>query len=779
MQTQINKPNTAAGDSVIKSSHNLRFYFNLLARNKIPILLSLGVGLIASYFYAMSQMDIYSSASSLKLTKPKENVLEGKVFSDLESELPERFINNEVEILRSFAIREKTARYLLDSFENYKNKSAFYVLCETPSQPPQICDKAKSIGALAGALAGVVEVSQKRGLDIVTVKAESPVPLEATLIANCYAQAYADYSLKSNRNHLTLNREFLENQVQEKYNELLKSEENLTNFLRRENIVELGTQSSALINGMATIESQYNEAVINSKATSEALESYKKEFDKLDPEAVEFLESKVTDPYINELQSQIAKLEIQRDLIKTGNESIVENSKPLKEYELKIAELKKNLAEKVDVLKRGATSNTPEERRTLAWKLLDSKVSNDEFKIREKMLRDYLSKYEARFNKLPEQTIEYANLERTRKANEKVYLMLLEKYQEALINEESQPNNVKIIDYGKVPKSPSKPNRPLIVIIGLIIGIAVGYAFVLVRNILDVSVKTPEELENVGISLIGWVPTFMRTSRNGRSIPSGRELILAYNADSAPAESFRTLRTRLQFAKLEPEPIKSFLITSSIPREGKTLISANLAASFALSSKVLLLDCDFRKPRLHNIFNQKRYPGLCDYLFGTVSFDEIVRKTQFENLTFVSCGTIPPNPSELIASKHMQNFINSMKPKYDYIIIDSPPLATVTDAELLSSYVDGTVVVSLANKTRMDLLISAIETLNRINDSFIGVVLNNFDYQATYGSYYKYYYYYYGASEKDKSKKSEVNRRKDSGKESATSQGNVKTSGKI
>jgi len=271
----------------------------------------------------------------------------------------------------------------------------------------------------------------------------------------------------------------------------------------------------------------------------------------------------------------------------------------------------------------------------------------------------------------------------------------------------------------------------------------------------------------------------MRTSRNGRSIPSGRELILAYNADSAPAESFRTLRTRLQFAKLEPEPIKSFLITSSIPREGKTLISANLAASFALSSKVLLLDCDFRKPRLHNIFNQKRYPGLCDYLFGTVSFDEIVRKTQFENLTFVSCGTIPPNPSELIASKHMQNFINSMKPKYDYIIIDSPPLATVTDAELLSSYVDGTVVVSLANKTRMDLLISAIETLNRINDSFIGVVLNNFDYQATYGSYYKYYYYYYGASEKDKSKKSEVNRRKDSGKESATSQGNVKTSGKI
>ncbi|MGH2575091.1 MAG: polysaccharide biosynthesis tyrosine autokinase, partial [Ignavibacteria bacterium] len=376
-------------------------------------------------------------------------------------------------------------------------------------------------------------------------------------------------------------------------------------------------------------------------------------------------------------------------------------------------------------------------------------ITSDQFKIKENLLKGFLKKYETKFNKLPEQSIEYANLERTRRANEKVYLMLLEKYQEALINEESQPNNVKIIDYGKVPRAPSKPNRFLIITIGVLIGLGLGYGFALFRNILDVSVKSPEELENIGISLIGWVPTFMSLSRNGRGTPSEQELILAYNADSAPAESFRTLRTRLQFSKLEPEPIKSILITSSIPKEGKTIISANLAASFSLSSKVLLVDCDFRKPRLHNIFNQKRYPGLCDYLFGTVNFEGIVRKTQFENLSFISCGTIPTSPAELIASKHMQNFLNFIKPKFEYIIIDSPPIATVTDAELLSSYVDGTVVVSLANKTRLDLLINTIDTINRINDSFIGVVLNNFDYQATYGSYYKYYYYYYG-TEKDK-----------------------------
>jgi capsular exopolysaccharide synthesis family protein len=749
MENQNTSQNTFSSlDKSIKSSHNIRFYFNLILRNKIPILLSLTVGFIVAYLYAYSQMDIYASASSMRLAKPKENVLEGKLFSDIEGELPERFINNEVEILKSFSIREKTAKSLLDSFKVLQGKNQFFLLCDNP----QICDKPKSVNQIASTLQGVMEISQKRGLDIVSIKAESPSPPEAALIANCYAEAYADYALKFNRTHLTLNREFLEKQVTDKYNELLKSEDELTQFLRAENIVELSTQANALINSMTNIESQHQSALIESKITDKSLQEYKNELNKIDPEAAEFFQSKITDPYISELQSQIAKLEIQRDLTKTGNEEILKDSKSLKDYDKKITNLKNSLDTKLQILKNNATSNTPEDRRSIVFKLFEANITNSQAKIREGLLKGFLSKYEAKFNKLPDQSIQFANLERTTKSNEKVYLMLLEKYQEALINEESQPNNVKIIDYGKIPKAPSKPNRFLIITIGVLIGLGIGYGFALFRNILDVSVKSPEELENIGISLIGWVPTFMRISPNGRSTSqSQQELILAYNADSAPSEAFRTLRTRLQFSKLEPEPIKTILVTSSIPREGKTIISANLSASFALSSKVLLIDCDFRKPRLHNIFNQKRYPGLCDYLFGTVPLEDVVRKTQFDNLSLLTCGTIPTNPAELIASKHMQSFLNSMKPKFEYIIIDSPPIATVTDAELLSSYVDGTVVVSLANKTRLDLLINTIETLNKINDSFIGVVLNNFDYQATYGSYYKYYYYYYG-SERDKEK---------------------------
>lgn len=748
MESQQSGKSIQSIDANIKSSHSIRFYFNLILRNKVPILLSLSVGLIVSYFYAYSQVDIYTSASSMRLSKPKENVLENKIFSDIEGELPERYINNEVEILKSFAIREKTAKSLVDSFKVLYGKIPFSLICSNPEN----CTEPKSINQIATILQTTTEISPKRGLDIVSIKSESPSPQEAALIANCYAEAYADYSLKFNRGHLTLNREFLEKQVQEKYNSLLQTEDKLTNFLRTENVVELNAQANSIINDLSTTESEYNRALIDYQSTTKALNDIKNELDKYDPKASNYYESRITDPYISELQTEIAKLEIQRDMAKTGNEEIIKETKSYKDLEKKIAELKKNLDVKLDILKDGASKNTPEELRGLSMKYFETKVLNNQNKIKESQLKSLFNKYQDKFNKLPAQSIEYANLERERMANEKVYLMLLEKYQEALINEESQPNNVKIIDYGKVPRSPSKPNRFLIITIGMMIGLGLGYGFALLRNILDVTVKSPEDLENIGISLIGWVPTFMRESKAGRHTHTEQELILAYNSDSAPAEAFRTLRTRLQFSKLEPEPIKTILITSSIPREGKTIISSNLAASFSLSSRVLLLDCDFRKPRLHNIFNMKRYPGLCDYLFGTVPLEEAVRKTQFPNLDLMTCGTIPTNPAELIASKHMQQFLNQMKPKYDYLLIDSPPLATVTDAELLSSYCDGTVVVSLASKTRLDLLVNTIDALNKINDTFIGVILNNFDYQATYGSYYKYYYYYYG-SEKGKEQK--------------------------
>src|SRR5205085_8490658 len=186
---------------------------------------------------------------------------------------------------------EKTAQSLLDSFKVLQNSVQFSLMYESPTNTTTPKTKTQ----IATLLQNVSEISQKRGLDIVSIKIESPSPSESALMANCYAEAYADYSLNFNKSHLTKNRDFLEKQVTEKYNDLMKSENKLTEFLTSENIVELDAQSNSLINAVSNFDVQHNTAVIETQTTNRAAIDMKKELDKYDPKASDFIEGKATD----------------------------------------------------------------------------------------------------------------------------------------------------------------------------------------------------------------------------------------------------------------------------------------------------------------------------------------------------------------------------------------------------------------------------------------------------------------------------------------------------
>ncbi|PJC57880.1 MAG: hypothetical protein CO025_11120, partial [Ignavibacteria bacterium CG_4_9_14_0_2_um_filter_37_13] len=337
--------------------------------------------------------------------------------------------------------------------------------------------------------------------------------------------------------------------------------------------------------------------------------------------------------------------------------------------------------------------------------------------------------------------IEYARLQRGRESLEKLYILVEEKYQEAVINEQSQPGNVLIIDVARRPDKPSKPNRLLIVLVGTILGLGFGLGYAFLRNYFDNTVKTPEDLKDRNINVIGWVPKIQSLDK---SISKDLEFIIYNKPDSVPSEAFRALRTRVQFSKVDQGNMKVIHITSSTPGEGKTLISSNLAGSFAQANhKTLLLDCDLRKPRVHTIFGMNRQPGLVEYLFDQVNLATIIKPTKLANLDVITVGTIPPNPAEMLGSKKMQDFITHMKTLYDYIIIDSPPIISVTDSEIIAAYCDAVYLVVSANYTEFDLLEKALDILKNSNVNFVGTILNNFVFKNSYGSYYKYYYYYY------------------------------------
>ena len=347
-------------------------------------------------------------------------------------------------------------------------------------------------------------------------------------------------------------------------------------------------------------------------------------------------------------------------------------------------------------------------------------VRNQSLQTSIKELDKIVQGYEARFMKLPKNAIELAKLKRNSEALEKLYLLVEQRYQEAIINEQSQPGNVLIIDEARIPLRPSKPNRSLIVIIGLLLGAGLAVGYVFVKNYFDDTIKTPDDIENRKINVLAWVPRFESILAGDESV----QFIVDKLPDSIPSEAFRALRTRIQFSRVNTESLKTLLITSSAPQEGKTTIAVNLAGSFAHSKKkVLLIDCDLRKPSVHKLFGANRTPGLIDYLIGNAKLNEVLTVSKISNLSYISAGTIPPNPAEMLDSQEMRNFLKKMRDEYDLIILDSPPIIAVTDSEILTSMVDGTLLVVSSENTEIEMMERSVELIRRENTQFLGTVL--------------------------------------------------------
>lgn len=214
------------------------------------------------------------------------------------------------------------------------------------------------------------------------------------------------------------------------------------------------------------------------------------------------------------------------------------------------------------------------------------------------------------------------------------------------------------------------------------------------------------------------------------------------------SEAYRTLRTNIQFSSFDKE-VKTIVITSSAPNEGKTTTAVNLAVTLAQSGhNTIIVDCDQRRPSLHRVFNLSNEKGLSNILIGEVSFQEAVKKTELQNLSLLTSGTVPPNPAELLASHKMEKFFDFLKKEYEYIIIDTPPVLMVTDAQILSKYSDGCLLVVASRESDKSGVIRAKELLEQVNAKILGVVLNK--YTTSKGNYYNYYHYYHSEEKRKK-----------------------------
>jgi len=730
--------NGSQGNSPLnQDAHTMRDYINLIRLNFVAIALITLTGLLVALVYAINAPNIYKSTTVLKLSKPQGNILSGSLIPEFQDFGSDRFIANEIEVLKSYHLRERVSRCLIDSFKLSPEKNKFSLIYEDARGISTTGRKLKTVEEIAVMLTSKVSIDQKRGLDIIEISVESQAPFEAAMIANSYASSYKEINLTYNRQQLTVIKNFLAQQREEKLAQLVGVEETLKNFQEKSGIVQLPEQARALIDQSSDFQAKMNAAKVDLTISEKTLNNYKQELNKHDPNLTDYIENLATEPYIKKLQEQIGEQKIQRDRALASQSS--NKQQMVREVDAKISELRDKLNSQLSVFRAGVLASSPEEIKELAKRVVDEEIKYQSIVASYKKLNEIVGEYDKKMNLLPTTATDQARLEREKSANEKLYLQVEERYQEAIINEQSVPGNALVIDAGLVPILPAKPNRLLIVIIGLFLGIGMGIGFAFIRNYLDNTVKTPEDIQNKNINILSWIPQIEGMEGGNKDF----EFIVAKKPDASASEAYRALRTRIKFSKIDKDSLKTILVTSPTSQEGKTTTSINLAGSFAQANfRTIIIDADLRKPRIHSVFNQKRFPGFTDYFFGQATFEEIVRKSEVNNLDFITAGTIPPNPSEILGSSQMESFFEKLKNEYDYIIVDSPPVIAVTDSEILSSMVDGTVLVVSANNTEMELMEKAVQLINHERSSFLGVILNNFTYRSGYGSYYKYYYYY-------------------------------------
>lgn len=731
--------------------YQIKDYLILFYQNKLIVLSIFVVAFLISVIYATGAKDVFTAEGSIKVVIPKSNPLTGPLFEQFQEFGSDRFIANELEVLNSRSIAEIAAKSILDTFKAV-SKDLFYILLEDRHHPEL---GLKSWDDLVKTLQKTIKIEQKRGLDIILFEADSPSPYEAALIVNSYINAYYEYNLKVNRTRYTLAREFLEKQKEEKARDLRNVENNVSQFQQANNVIVLDEQARILVEQLSNFESQMKAAEIEAASKEQALMEFKNRLAEKDKEVTRYIENLAAEPYIKTLQEQIARLEVQKEVvIAQQNIKNPEIDPNVLQYSNSINDLRTKLESKMSTLEQGLMAYTPDELRQLSIDVLKLDLEVKSARAKANELRNVVKSYESRFNKLPAQSIEFARLERDRLSTEKLYLLLEEKYQEAVISERSIPSNVQVIDAALIPSNPSKPNRLLIVLVGVIVGggLAIGYVFV--RKYFDVYIRTPEDIQHYGINVLAWIPDANEFEEN---FDEEHEIIVASRPDSIPTEAFLSVKMKLQYSKLLDRPIKSILVTSPTPKDGKTFVCGNLAATFAMTNqKTLVIDLDLRRPRIHKLFRLERVNGITDVLFRKVSLEEVLRPTMVPNLNLISSGTIVPNPAEVISSKELKELLDILKGNFDVVLIDSPPTIAVSDAGVLSGLVDATVLVASVNQTRLDLLKESEKILKSVSSSFVGLILNRFNMSNGYGSYYKYYYYYYGKEGKKKKSKIKV-----------------------
>jgi succinoglycan biosynthesis transport protein ExoP len=670
---------------------------------------------------------VYSTNAKIEIERESSNILPFQGAGSYDSEMDlENYIETQSRILTSQTLALQTIRNMsLAGNQEFSGDGTSEAVASGTLKNQKL---PSGIGAFLGSLT----VKRIPSTHLMEVSFESTDPQLASRILNAHLENYIEQNYKSRYEATTDATKWLQSEIDELSVRVRHSEDALISYERNNQIWSVGDKND------------------KSNVTTERLADLNKE--------------------LTDAQSESMKKQALYEFAKSGDLDAVpqlRDNSVLQDMQKRHAELSISYTDSVNQY----GPNFPKVQRLQAqMKELDEQIVRErkgiiaqlesdyrEAKQHEDLLSRALDEQKAEVNAMSEKMIQYNILKREAEANKSLYDSLETKLKEAQISSGLKSSNIRIVDPAVVPSAPSRPAKTRNIALAFLVGLVGGVGLALIREYMDNTVKTPDDVETlVRLPSLAVVPAFSgssalpnRSGLFGTRKTNGHEkrieLVAQHLPKSQMSEAFRALRTALLLSQPDRPP-QVILVTSALPREGKTTAAANLAVTLAqLGDKTILVDADLRKPGVGRLLNlgADKYAGLSSYLAGVSTLDLVtVPHPLIPNLAAIPTGPLPPNPADLLSSHKLSEAIAELRKGYKFIVIDSPPVMAATDAVILSVQADGVLLVVRSGETPKEAFTRTCDLLTSVKCNLLGVVLNAVDSSAP-DYYYSYRYYPY------------------------------------
>ncbi len=689
------------------------------------------------------QKPVYRATALVEINPAPPDVLNLKDVLQVAANMDvETYRATQMEVLRSRSLAERVVQnlHLYNYPEFVSGGTLWNLLRRAPAPSSPVDDRPPDTSSdiyrtTVQQFLDSLSVKQRLHTSLVEVSFDSTDPKLATKVTNQLAEEYIKENLEAKFDETVKASDWLSEHLGELKAKLEKSEDVLQAYAQAHSIVFVSEKQDLGNARLQQLQEEYTKA----------------EADRLEKEAlaklvqtgkVEALPGFVSDKVIQDLQARL--MDLQREYAR-----ITASARP--EYPKAVQTQKQieSVQASLENMKKLIGQNAVHE--------YEAALQH------EKALGQALEQQKKEVNEVAASSIQYNILKREADSNRQLYDTLLQRLKESQLQAGLKATNIRIVDPAEIPKRPFKPRVILNLGLGVLLGLMAGIGLAFFLEYMDKTVKTPDDIEKrLHLPSLGILPKFVL---DGAGKGPGTKLVPVQAKTSplqpagiqttpATQEAFRNLRTSILLSA-DPVP-KLILITSALPSEGKTTVTLNLGATLAsLGSSVVVVDCDMRRPSCHRQAGVENKPGFVRCLTGQVDLKEAILPVPgIENLSVIPCGPIPPNPAEVLSSPRTQELMEKLRSDFEYVLVDSPPLLSVTDGRILSTLTDGVVLVVHGFSTPYDVVRRARASLSGAGARILGVALNNVDLRRdgyTYNYYYRYGYGYgygYGSDER-------------------------------